>query len=294
MTPKRFILFVFLLAGIAAWAQQDDKVIFAVKLNNKWGYMKPNGEYLVAPKYDDAERFYNGFASVKLSNKWGAIDTTGRLAVKFQYDWVLSFGPYGWAQVCIREKFGYIDKTGNLVIPAKYDLNSVFKYGFARVNVGGKYGYIDTTGKIIIALQFCNADLFQENGLARVKVCYEIDRKNTSKYEYNYVDEDITEVSGEQYDSTKYGFINRMGKYVINPQFDDALCFSDGLASVKVKNKWGYIDTTGNYMIKPQFDDAWSFTKGLAIVMINDKWGFIDLTGKFVIVPKFQSANVFS
>ena len=30
----------------------------------------------------------------------------------------------------------------------------------------------------------------------------------------------------------KYGFIDKTGKYVINPQFDDAEAFSEGLARV--------------------------------------------------------------
>ena len=37
------------------------------------------------------------------------------------------------------------------------------------------------------------------------------------------------------------GFIDKTGHYVINPQFDLADSFSDGLARVRIGDKWGYI-----------------------------------------------------
>ena len=53
--------------------------------------------------------------------------------------------------------------------------------------------------------------------------------------------------------------------------------------------KWGFIDKTGSFVINPQFDFAWSFSDGLAAVRIGDyetgKYGFIDKTGSFVINP---------
>jgi hypothetical protein len=44
-------------------------------------------------------------------------------------------------------------------------------------------------------------------------------------------------------------------------QFDDCRSFSEGLAVVKIEDKWGYIDKTGKIVINPQFDDAGGFHK---------------------------------
>ena len=49
----------------------------------------------------------------------------------------------------------------------------------------------------------------------------------------------------------KFGYIDKAGKIVINPQFDDAYNFFEGLASVGVEDKWGYIDQTGRYVWEP-------------------------------------------
>ena len=58
--------------------------------------------------------------------------------------------------------------------------------------------------------------------------------------------------------------------------------------------KWGYIDKSGKFVIEPQFEFADDFSEGLAIVTINDEYGFIDKSGKFVIEPQFEYASKFS
>ena len=67
----------------------------------------------------------------------------------------------------------------------------------------------------------------------------------------------------------------------------DDICYqyNEGLCDVKVENKWGYIDRTGKMVISPQFDDADSFEGGLAKVKIGDEFGYIDKTGKYVWTP---------
>ena len=75
------------------------------------------------------------------------------------------------------------------------------------------------------------------------------------------------------FDTGKYGFVDKQGKYVVNPQFSSAEQFSEGLASVRVGDvktgKWGYIDKQGHYAVNPQFDFAARFSEGLAAVRIG-------------------------
>jgi hypothetical protein len=107
----------------------------------------------------------------------------------------------------------------------------------------------------------------------------------------------------------KWGFIEKTGKIVINPQFDDLKpdtfgytfqddIFLDGLACVNIggnhDGKWGYIDKTGKYIVNPQYLMAEPFSEGLAAVNVNGKWGYIDTKGKFVIEPQFHNVGKFS
>ena len=73
--------------------------------------------------------------------------------------------------------------------------------------------------------------------------------------------------------ANKYGFIDKSGKVVIEPQFDSASNFSEGFACVEKDGKWGFIDKSGKVVIEPQFDDADAFSEGLAVVAIEVEGG---------------------
>ena len=65
---------------------------------------------------------------------------------------------------------------------------------------------------------------------------------------------------------SKYGFIDKSGKVVIEPQFDNVSAFSEGLAKVEKDGKWGFIDKNGKVVFEPQFDFVFDFSEGLAKV----------------------------
>ena len=58
------------------------------------------------------------------------------------------------------------------------------------------------------------------------------------------------------FNGSKYGYIDKSEEIVIEPQYEDAYSFSEGLACVKIEDKWGYIDKAGKFVINPQYDDA--------------------------------------
>jgi hypothetical protein len=88
-------------------------------------------------------------------------------------------------------------------------------------------------------------------------------------------------------------------------QFEVAQPFSDGLAAVRVDSKWGYIDKTGKFVIEPQFKGAGPFSEGLAPAGNVDfnsvtrseepepTTGFIDKQGKTVFSLPFDLASPF-
>ena len=87
-----------------------------------------------------------------------------------------------------------------------------------------------------------------------------------------------------------YGFVNNEGEYIIEPIYQDADSFSDGLAYVKtIDNKKGYIDENNNMVIV--YENAGrgrKFKSGRAIISINKKDGFINKKGNMVIEPIFD------
>ena len=87
--------------------------------------------------------------------------------------------------------------------------------------------------------------------------------------------------------------MNREGKVVIEPRYDDAEPFYEGLAAVKLGEKWGYVDQRGTLVIPPQFAMAGRFSDGRAAVIRprDVRWpmrvGHIDTAGKVIVKPEF-------
>lgn len=89
-------------------------------------------------------------------------------------------------------------------------------------------------------------------------------------------------------EKNRWGFVDRSGKTVVPPQFQEAEYFAESLAPVETDFKYGYINKAGDLIIKPSFDRAYSFSDGLGVVIKKDKYGFIDSSGQFVISPKYD------
>lgn len=93
--------------------------------------------------------------------------------------------------------------------------------------------------------------------------------------------------------SGECGYIDKTGREVIAPKYDDAISFQDGLAPVKLNRRWGYIDKTGREVITPKYEYCGNFQKGLAPVQQNGKWGYIDKSGSVIIPFHYNGTNKF-
>lgn len=200
------------------------------------------------------------------------------------------------------EKWGYINKKGEYVINPQFENVFFFRDGLALVEASdGKLGFIGKDGKYKIAAQFMAATPFFE-GLAFVvseggyPVC--IDKSGKTMFELKQAEivfafsDGLALFCNENLDC---GFVDKSGKVVVNPQFDDARPFSEGLAAVERDGKWGFIDKTGKIVINPQFEKVGDFVKGKAIFATDDdKFGYIDTKGNYVINPQFDYASNFS
>ncbi|MCB0708408.1 MAG: WG repeat-containing protein [Chitinophagaceae bacterium] len=84
-------------------------------------------------------------------------------------------------------------------------------------------------------------------------------------------------------DNGKYGFKDESGKIIIEPKYDLAWDFSEGLAMVVLRKKYGFIDEKGNEAIPLKYNYAdFSFQNGKVQVQQNGRYFYIDKTGKEV------------
>lgn len=91
----------------------------------------------------------------------------------------------------------------------------------------------------------------------------------------------------------KAGYINKIGKIIVPPQFDYGFEFYEGLAAVEKDGKWGYVDCEGKMAIPLILPNGYYFADGLARIKVNGKYGFINRKGQIVIQPRFDAAWMF-
>jgi hypothetical protein len=93
----------------------------------------------------------------------------------------------------------------------------------------------------------------------------------------------------------KWGYIDKTGKVVIEPQFNYASSFSEGLANITIEGKDAFIDKTGKIVINVKQEGFfWPFSDGFSLGMYGDEYFYIDKTGKEAFGRRFGGAGVFS
>lgn len=196
------------------------------------------------------------------------------------------------------EKYGF-KKGREIVLKAQFDeADEGFSEGMARVRKGKYWGFVSHEGKIAVSPRFLDIISLEkeESGLGDGWI----------EFAPRQFNEGLAAI--RVWHLAKFGFIDKTGKIVIQPIFDAAGDFSEGLARVKIGEKWGFVDKTGKVVIEPQFEDLdiedifdvtedyapESFFQGLARVRVGQKWGFINKTGNFKIRPQYDAAQKFS
>jgi hypothetical protein len=109
-------------------------------------------------------------------------------------------------------------------------------------------------------------------------------------------------------DTARYGYIDSLGKTVVDYRFTSASPYTESLAAVNIGGHegwegetwggmWGFIDHSGRFSIPARFASAHPFHEGLAAVEMDTgkagKYGYIDRTGAVSIPPRFDRADDF-
>ena len=218
--------------------------------------------------------FCDGWARVSIGRgnheKYGFIDKTGKYVIKpFECHILAWHFTEGLAWFAIKtengSRYGFINKLGQVVIEPKYKNASDFAEGLSCV----QSGWIDKTGKLIVKIDsaFYASGNFSE-GLAMFRSLYWTGKEDR-------------------------GFVDITGKIVLDlTRFDDIKTFSEGLAVVEKKKdekrKYGFINRTGETLVEPMFDYAWDFSNGLAMIEIKNSFGYVNKKGEIVYMSNYS------
>lgn len=238
----------------------------------KWGYIDDNGEFVIQPKYEEAENFQsNGLATVKEGGFYGVIDEREEYRLKPKYD---SINGFSENRIIVVDKgeFKVIDENGKEITSRGYDFISGYNEGRAFFGIKGPgeniiYGYLDREGREVIPAQYENVEDFKQ-GKAVVKI-----------KENQYA---LINTSGQVLHNYNYAFVGMPGDGLLTFQKD-------------ITGKYGFIDEKGNVVIEPKYSIAQSFVKDRAVVNVSEdyknKYGLIDKKDNFIIKPEYNDIN---
>lgn len=270
-------------------ASRFSEGLAAVEVEDRIGYIDKTGKRVINPQFTPSypfalHAFSEGLARVKVGEKFGFIDNSGKLVINPQFEDASPFFD-GLAAASIGNKYGFVDKEGKIVINPQFDDAQPFINGLAAVSVGKQVGYVDKDGKIAINPQFDRAFPFSDEGLARVVINSKVGFINKSgKYEIN----PQFETQPIRWDF-EFEITSDIGQ----------ISFSEGLAPVQVsKGNVGYIDKSGKFVINPQFNEAFPFYGGgMALIVLADSslsMAWIDKEGKYVWRERKEEARITS
>src|SRR5687768_15482520 len=78
----------------------------------------------------------------------------------------------------------------------------------------------------------------------------------------------------------RWGYIDRTGRLMIEPRFDDARDFHDGRARVVLDGQPTFIDETGTPVMRSRYQQLGDFAEGRASVGAYGKHGYVDRAGE--------------
>ena len=203
--------------GMAAYSIKEPKGSF-------WGFVNRNGEKIIDTHFKNAGSFSFGKAAVmNEKGKWGYIDKTGEVIIDYMFDKVKPFYREDRAIVCVNGLWGVINEKGEGVVAPEYShMRADGKWLLIEKNK--KWGWCNEDGSIVIEPRFEKGFNFYDAPLAPVRI------------------------------DGKWAYINRKGKIKIKRQFDMALPFVGKQAVVWTSTRIGFINEDGRYVINPQYD----------------------------------------
>jgi len=239
----------------------------AVLKNGKAGFVNRAGKLKIPLQYKRVRSFHSGYAAVQFSNDtWGYINKTGKVAWHDKSGSVKQLGDFheGYAKVQgkVKDKlvWGYINKTFRFSIDPAYEDARDFHFGMAAVKTQGKWGFITKAGKWAIKPQFDAVDEFDDAVRSSDFEEHEADHGRRNGPDLGTASTYARVKVGD-----RWGYINRIAKGGLVPQFKEADPFFRGLARVSRDNSFAYVTETGKVRFDPR---------------VVHKLGFVDLRAK--------------
>jgi len=273
-----------------------------------YGIINSTGVVVLKPTYSDMRLFEYGLSKFQINGKWGLIDEKGKVVVKPAFETTYDFGALNEGLIAVQKnkKWGYTNLNNQMIVDFIYDWTMQFCNGKAWVKLNEKYNFIDTKGNLISDVWFEDIFISKGNSFAKAhdgKV-YEItlNGKKLMDSDFQMGNRMYCDIKAEnklyryQDNITRmYGFKDAEKKIMIEPKFNFATEFNDGLAFVTQKSitdgKWNgryegsIINESG--AVSFQLKQEWTTIEGTDMCFHNGLIELKDTSRKdFILVNK--------
>lgn len=273
-----------------------------VKHNGAWGFINPAGVKVIEPRYNmKCGRFHCGLAAVED----GFINQKGDLVIPWKHRYPDCVQPFSCGRIFLDNpdsdpKWVCLDERGTTVFTGSSATPLGYDEGLLKLVLydPGRMVFLDRMGRTAMSLPFYQrgrgfdmAGNYSE-GLAALHLgkngCGYMDRTGRIVFRLKRGEVgpncDFSENRVAFWFDGKFGFVNREGNEVVEPQFETVEPFSNGLASVSVGRKTGFINLDGVMQISCRFDFSLSngFRGALARVVEQGHVKLINQAGETV------------
>lgn len=183
-------------------------------------------------------------------------------------------------------KWGYVNDAGEKVIDYKYDQAEPFSGGLALVKKGDEFGMIDVSGNTVVPIKYNIIEKYNEQ-------VYKVAAGGKIK-------------DGVLMDE-KYGFVNKDGKEILKPEYDEVGAFINGLAYVLKGDLYGYIDTEIHIIVPVKYkavgmfnsdglvwvNEGGKFEKSTPTKVSGGKYGIYDHKGNVIVPVQYKLVGTF-
>ena len=271
--------------------QVSERNYFPLKVNEKFGVIKKDGNIVVEPKYDEVQipNQERGVFVVLSEGEYKVLDENRKeIYTDFQEVTAVCGTDASDEKIYNNSilkykkdnKYGLLEFDGKTVTDADYDeITSLSdKYGEVLVKKDNKYGVINIKGVILVPCKYdyIRGDGFSKDGSYK-DGGYIIGNKTNKGYRYGYIDKNGKEiVKMEQEDIYRVTEIDSSDVYIVASQNGRYALFKNKENLTDYK----YIDIDYN-------NKANVFT-----VQKNKTYGLIGIDGKVIIPEKYQELMV--
>lgn len=231
----------------------------------KYGLIDKQSNDILPPIFSRLDHIENELYKFKINDLYGLVTSKGNIILQNKYNGI---GKFEDNLACVqvnalsKKLYGYIDSSGNEILPPSYEFIGKRNHKYAVVmknNLWGLFGIENHQLKIFPNVSFLGPCM-ENHCKINIGGMYDKNSKTTTGGLWGYVSVD--------------------GQVVIEPIYEQAYGFSDGMAAVKLNGKWGFINSEGIIVVPCEYDEVEaSFKDGKGKLVKDDEIYIFDKSG---------------